>query len=85
MLESMSTAARIEELLTLPDEERAQIATALMDSIGGPGVPLSPGESWEDAWAPEIERRMKQIENGTAKTIPAEEVIRKLRAKLGGV
>ena len=79
----MSTAARIEELLALPDDERAEIASALVDSIGGPGQPLAPGESWEDAWLPEINRRLQALENGTAKTIPMEEVLQKLKKKLG--
>ena len=42
---------------------------------------------WEDAeeieklWVAEAQRRAKEIDDGSAKTIPAEVVIRELRAK----
>jgi len=35
------------------------------------------------AWAVEIERRLKSIEDGTAKLIPADQVMRELKAKYG--
>ncbi len=35
----------------------------------------------EQAWIEESERRVREVEAGTAKTIPGEEVFRKLREK----
>jgi putative addiction module component (TIGR02574 family) len=37
----------------------------------------------DEAWRIEIERRVAEVDAGTAKLIPAEDVIRELRAKYG--
>jgi len=79
----MSTAKTDELLATamrLPSDERLAIATELLDSVETPEDP-----EWAEAWASEIERRVKELENGTAKTIPWDqaksEILERLRAK----
>jgi putative addiction module component (TIGR02574 family) len=64
------------EALNLPLDKRARLAEALIAS-------LDEDAEIERAWAEEIERRVKAIEAGTVELIPADEVFRDLRARLG--
>lgn len=67
------TRALFEEAMQLDPEERAQLTGLLIDS-------LDPGcdEGVEEAWAREIERRLAEVEAGTARLVSWEE----LRARL---
>jgi putative addiction module component (TIGR02574 family) len=60
----------IDEALALSDSDRATLASLLLKSLGSeeddPDV--------EAAWAQEAERRWHEIEAGTVKTIPWEDV-----------
>lgn len=49
----------IEDALGLSLDERAQVAREIIASIDG-----AAGEDVEDAWAAEIERRLKDIDEG---------------------
>jgi putative addiction module component (TIGR02574 family) len=60
----------------LPVEERGQLAEELMDSIR-----TAEELEVDRAWAIEIRRRLAEIEAGTAKLIPAEQVFAELKAK----
>jgi putative addiction module component (TIGR02574 family) len=53
----------------LPEEDRAELAGKLLESIEDP-----PDEGVEEAWAAEIERRMADYRSGRVKTIPWSEV-----------
>ncbi len=53
----------------LSESERARLALTLIESLD----PLDDGDVAE-AWRVEIDRRWREIENGTAVTIPASEV-----------
>ena len=57
----------------LPENERATLAGLLIESLEAPPEP-----EVEEMWAEVAERRWREIEAGTARTIPWEEV----RAKL---
>jgi putative addiction module component (TIGR02574 family) len=59
--------------LALPAEERVALATELLDSVEAPE-----DLSWTEAWAAELDSRLKSIDEGTEKCVPWEE----LRAKL---
>jgi putative addiction module component (TIGR02574 family) len=61
------------ELFDLPERDRATLAGLLLHSLEPP-----PDPDVEEAWAEEEERRWREIEAGTAVTIPWEEVRRKL-------
>lgn len=65
------------ELLSLPQRERAELAHRLI-------VSLDEGKDDDvDAyWRNELDRRQREIDNGTAELIPAEEVMRRARAAL---
>ncbi|HWU88638.1 MAG TPA: addiction module protein [Kofleriaceae bacterium] len=70
----MAVEKIIQEALALPPEDRARLADALYDS-------LEPDEEWEKAWAVEVERRIKDLDEGRTRAIPAEEVFAELRAR----
>ena len=42
---------------------------------------LPPDPGYEKAWSEEIERRLRDLDSGRTKGIPAEEVFRELRKK----
>jgi putative addiction module component (TIGR02574 family) len=58
-----------EQASHLPEEDRAELAGKLLESIEDP-----PDEGIEEAWAAEIERRMVEYRAGRVKTIPWSEV-----------
>jgi putative addiction module component (TIGR02574 family) len=71
LIDELSRKAR-----ALPPEERIRLAEELISSV------QDSDEEVEAAWAEEIERRLEEVENGTAKLIPAEEVFAEIRRLL---
>jgi len=63
----------------LPEEERAELAGFLLESLDGPH---DDPEAVEAAWKKEIARRIEDLDSGKAKTIPWEEVRQRVSAKL---
>jgi putative addiction module component (TIGR02574 family) len=63
----------IAEALKLPEQERLEIAERLYESLDGP-----PDPDAEEAWAAEIERRLRSIDSGEAVLIPWEEARRRI-------
>jgi putative addiction module component (TIGR02574 family) len=65
--------------LDLPPETRASLANILLESLLTP----APDQAEIDAaWAEEIERRIKEIDEGKVELIPGEQVLAKLRSRL---
>lgn len=78
---AMTTEAQnlLRRALELGDEERAEIAGLLFQSLDPPdeaGV--------DEAWRKEIRRRLRLIEEGEAEWIPWDDVRAELRARLHG-
>jgi putative addiction module component (TIGR02574 family) len=75
----MTAKARsvLREALRLPPKVRADIAGTLLRSLD-----VSEDADVEAAWAVEIERRVKEVESGSAKLIPWQRTRRRLRAAL---
>ncbi len=69
----------LSDLLTLPEEERLEIADRLQDSVyaGQAGAELS------DEMKDTLDRRWEEMMSGKVKGIPHEEVITNMRAKYG--
>ena len=65
------------EVLGLAPEDRARLASGLLDSLDN----LPPAES-RQLWLDEARRRAQQIDNGEVELIAAEEVARKAQALL---
>lgn len=68
----------LKKALTLPAEDRANLAGSLIDSLDTAG-----DASAEEAWHDEIARRIEELDSGKAKTVPWAEVRRRIAAKLG--
>ena len=75
----MATSATdlLKQALELKEEERAELASLLIESLDEPAE-----EGVEAAWATEIERRMADLDSGSAKTLPWDEVREKLHGRL---
>lgn len=65
-----------EEASQLTENERAELAGKLLESLEG-----EPDPAVEMAWAAEVERRVKQVENGEVELIPWEKVREELRRR----
>ena len=65
-------------VLGLPIDARAKLAKQLLLSL----EELESAEN-EQLWAEEAQNRLKEIEQGQTKTIPAEQVLREGRERLG--
>jgi putative addiction module component (TIGR02574 family) len=62
--------------LGLPPEMRAMLADQLLASLDGPNQ-----KEIDAAWAEEIERRIREIDEGKVETIDGEVVMRELRSR----
>ena len=65
------------DISALSQEERTELLRKLIDDLDAPGDANS-----EAAWLKESERRLGEIENGTARTFPADDVIKDARKLL---
>ena len=65
------------EALQLPPRSRVRLAEKIIESIDDYADP-----KLKEDWESEIERRVKEIETGAEKAIPAEQVMREARRAL---
>jgi putative addiction module component (TIGR02574 family) len=75
----MEECELLRQALTLPDEDRAELAASLIDSLD-----TTVDDNVEAAWQEEIARRLDEIQNGKVQGIPWEEVRRKAHKLLHG-
>jgi putative addiction module component (TIGR02574 family) len=64
-------------VLALPEEDRADLAVDLLDSLDGPA-----DEGAEEAWAAEVGARVTALREGRAEVIPFEEAMAAARERL---
>ena len=76
----MTTAAArlVNEVLSLPCEERIYLVDRLLESLNAPTR-----EEIDRLWAEEAERRIDELESGKVKAIPGEQVFADTRKRLG--
>lgn len=67
----------LKRALELPADDRAELAGSLIESLD-----VSADPDAEEAWKVEIARRIEDLDSGKAKTIPWEEVRRRITARL---
>jgi len=65
------------DILALSEKERIALLRKLIDDLDAPGDANS-----DAAWLKESERRLVEIENGTARTFPADDVMKEARKLL---
>ena len=68
----------LEAALGLPVDQRAELAERLWESLGD-----EPQEEIAAAWAAELQRRLKSVEDGTATLLDGHSVMAELRTKYG--
>ncbi|MEX2683167.1 MAG: addiction module protein [Candidatus Sigynarchaeota archaeon] len=78
----MNLASKSEEIkkkaLQLPVQERASLVVSLIRSLDDEEDPEA-----ESKWMKEVERRNREYEEGKVRGIPADEVFKRIRSKLG--
>ena len=65
----------LDEALALSEEDRLELADCLYGTIEPDGA-----ETYEQAWAHEISKRIADLDSGAVKAVPWEEVRRRLLA-----
>lgn len=70
------------EALALPDEERARLARALIDSLEAGDEDEASASQIEAAWRAEVERREQEIEGDPTLLVPAEQVFAEAERRL---
>jgi putative addiction module component (TIGR02574 family) len=68
----------LDSALNLPASERAQLAASLLQSLDSTDSEL------DAAWAAEIERRVREIDEGQVTLIPWEQVVQSMHERLNG-
>jgi len=79
----MTVAAQheiVKKALTLPKKARDRLVHKLLELDDPPEEKISRKE-WNRLWKAELEKRVKEMESGKVKGIPAEKVMAELRAK----
>jgi putative addiction module component (TIGR02574 family) len=72
----MKTNALLDEIISLPMEERSRMAEALLQSLN------PQDDATTAAWLAVANRRCNEIVSGQAQTIPAEQVFERIRQRL---
>lgn len=67
----------LDQALELDRAERAHLAEQLLRSLDDTEL-LTP-EAWDDAWSEEAVRRLRELDEGQGRLVPAEEVFTRLR------
>ena len=73
----MTSKEILSQALNLSPEDRAKLALAIISSLDGP-----PDKDVEKAWVDEIERRVKEVQDGTVELLEWEEVRKRIEARL---
>ncbi len=71
----IKTNELISEAMSLPVEGRTLLVNKLLESLNPPDKEI------DELWAKVAEKRVADIETGKVKTIPGEEVFKKIREK----
>jgi putative addiction module component (TIGR02574 family) len=73
----IKTEDLFDEAISLPVETRTLLVDKLLQS-------LNPSQTEIDVlWAMEAEKRVEEIRTGTVKTVPGDQVFRKIRDRVG--
>ncbi|HSJ99916.1 MAG TPA: addiction module protein [Kofleriaceae bacterium] len=72
----------LQEALALPREDRARLLEALHESLEPEDEQTLTEPEWEAAWTAEIDRRLRDFDEGRAKSIPYEQAMAQIRARL---
>lgn len=72
----------LEQALRLPDAERGKLAMQLLRTLEPDDEDEVSKDEWEAAWSAEIDRRVREVDDGSAELIDGDEVLAEARAWL---
>lgn len=78
----MSAETVFQKALALPPADRKRLVEALLRSLESADEGVLTEAEWQAAWTPEIERRLRDLDEGRATTISHEEFKARVRARL---
>ena len=70
------------QALQLPDDERGTLAMQLVRTLEPADEEEVTGDEWEAAWSAEIDRRVREVDDGSAELLDGDEVLAEARAWL---
>ncbi len=73
--------ALLEQALQLPDDQRGTLAARLLRTLEPDEADVTTDE-WRAAWSAEIDRRVQEVDDGTAELLDGDEVLADARAWL---
>jgi putative addiction module component (TIGR02574 family) len=71
-----------QDALALPREERGRLVEVLLESLEPEDEERLTEAEWTEAWTAEIDRRLRDFDEGRAKPIPYEQAMAQIRARL---
>jgi hypothetical protein len=74
--------ALFEQALQLPDDQRGTLAVQLLRTLEPDDEEEVTGDEWQAAWSVEIDRRVREVDDGTAELLDGDEVLADARAWL---
>jgi hypothetical protein len=72
----------LEQALRLPDAERGKLAMQLLRTLEPEDEDEMSKDEWEAAWSAEIDRRVREVDDGSAELLDGDEVLAESRAWL---
>jgi hypothetical protein len=72
----------LEQALRLPDAERGKLAMQLLRTLEPEDEDEVSKEEWEAAWSAELDRRVREVDDGSAELLDGDEVLAEARAWL---
>ena len=72
----------LQQALALDPDQRAELAAALLRSLEPDDGETLTEQEWHAAWSVEIERRLRDLHEGRAKTFSHDEVMARVRERL---
>ena len=70
------------QALRLPDAERGKLAMQLLRTLEPEEEDEVSKEEWEAAWSAELDRRVREVDDGSAELLDGDEVLAEARAWL---
>lgn len=68
--------------IELPDDQRGTLAAQLLRTLEPDEEEEVTGDEWHAAWSVEIDRRVREVDDGTAELLDSDEVLADARAWL---
>jgi putative addiction module component (TIGR02574 family) len=72
----------LRDALALSDEDREKLLVALHQSFEPDDAEIASQSEWDAAWSVEIDRRLKELSAGRARTHTHQEVMAEMRSRL---